>query len=93
MNKKNLIDYLYKKRNEEADNIKRVACENVVNHLTRYIRYHRFDIYSVEPIKGNLISKMAYYSYLKQEYKGNPSVYRFYTEVINICDFCLSNLS
>lgn len=92
MNKKNLIDYLYKKRNEETDTIKKTAYENVINHLTRYIRYNGRNIYSVEPIKGNLISKMAYCSYLKQEYKGNPGVYRFYTEVINICDFCLSNL-
>lgn len=89
----NIFSYLYKKRNKETDTIKKTAYENVINHFTSCIRDDRCNLYSVEQIRGNLISKMAYYSCLKQEYKENPGVSRFYTEVINICDFCLSNLS
>lgn len=89
----NIFSYLYKKRNEETDTIKKTSYENVINHLTNYIRYNRCNLYSVEPIRGNLISKMGYYSYLKQGCKKNSDAFRFHTEVINICDFCLSNLS
>lgn len=89
----NIFSYLYKKRNEETDTIKKTAYENVINHLTSCIRDDRCNLYSVEQIRGNLISKMGYCSYLKQVYKKNSDVFRFHTEVINICDFCLSNLS
>lgn len=89
----NIFAYLYKKRNEETDIIKKTAYESVINHLTNYIRYSRPHIYPVGPIKGSLISKMAYCSYLQQRYKEDSDVFRFYTKVINICDFCLSNLS
>lgn len=89
MDIKNLLCYLNKKRNNETNNIKRVAYENVINHLTTYIQYN---FYNKEKINGNLISKIAYCSYLQREYKENPGVSYFYTEVINICNFCLSNL-
>lgn len=89
----NIFSYLYKKRNVETDTIKKTAYENIINYLPSYIRYDRCNLCSVEQIRGNLISKMAYCSYLQQEYKENPGVSRFHTEVINICDFCLSNLS
>lgn len=89
----NISSYLYKKRNVETDTIKKTAYGNVIDHLTRYIIYNRCNLYSVEQVRGNLISRMAYCSYLQQEYKENPGASRFYTEVINICDFCLSNLS
>lgn len=89
----NIFSYLYKKRNTETDTIKKTAYGNVISHLTSYIRYNRCNLYSVEQIRGYLIRRMAYCSYLQQEYKENPGASHFYTEVINICDFCLSNLS
>lgn len=89
----NIFAYLYKKRNEETDIIKKTAYENVINYLTNYIRYNRYNLYSLELIRRILISKMGYNTYLKQGYKKNSDAFRFHTEVINICDFCLSNLS
>lgn len=89
----NIFSYLYKKRNVETDTIKRTAYGNVIDHLTRYIIYNRCNLYSVEQIRGNLISKMGYHTCLRQGYKKNSYAFRLHTEVINIYDFCLSNLS
>ena len=80
----NLFSYLYKKRSEETDTIKKSAYSTVLNCLENRCSY------SIESARNTIVSEQGYCSYLKSNIKRGTNRYKFLTEVINLFDSCLS---
>lgn len=84
MNNKNLLSYLKKRKDLELNGIKKSAYSTVLNYLENHC------IYSIESTRNSIVSEQGYCSYLKSNTKSGTDKYRFFTEVINIFDSCLS---
>lgn len=83
----NISSYFKKRKDLESNGVKKSAYSTVLDYLENHC------VYSIESTRYSIVSEQGYCSYLKSNIKKGTDRHKFLTEVINLFDFCLSNLS